>query len=216
MTRIAYHPPKSVSHGHGPKVRGGRKAWEAVQTFLREPAISVLRTPLKLTIWDPSQWTEQVVVEDARQDATKAFGPVTTVSGGFFNWELPADRLQEALAFALADELRPKQQLGPVALYVSYSFTWRFMPNQHGVESDQFFGKGNSIGVSVGSRRVFIQPTFVFGSSEHDKEFIRRLQELEAAMPFKPNERYYSRVEHKKSGPGEKLVKLSPGWRSAA
>jgi hypothetical protein len=68
----------------------------------------------------------------------------------------------------------------------------------------------------VGARRMFLQPTFVFEASDSDVDSITRLRELEAAMPFVPNDNYYYRVEAKKSGRGQKLVKLHKGWMGAA
>ncbi|MGC4076595.1 MAG: hypothetical protein QM702_06080 [Rubrivivax sp.] len=128
---------------------------------------------------------------------------------------MSAPSLLEALEFAFADEMRPKQQIGPCSLYLSYSFTWKEMPNPE-ILPMEHFGRGNSLGVSVGGRRVFIQPTFLFGASDTDCEFVTALRELEAAMPFVPKETNYYRVEPKKSGKGEKLVKLQSGWRGAA
>jgi len=211
---IAYHPPKSVSHGHGSRVRGTRKGWAATQAFLQEQTESEIRLPLKLMIWGPSQWTDQAVVAEARLAANHRFGTPTSISGEFHNWELGKNEMPSALEFSFADDERPKQSLGPVSLYVSYSFAWRSMPNPPAAKPTQHFGRGNSIGVSVGGRRVFIQPTFLFAASDEDPLFRSKLRELEQLMPFVPNSRYYHRVEAKKSGGGEKLVKLTEGWNS--
>ena len=213
---IAYHPPKSVSHGHGSRVRGTRKAWEATQTFLREETAAELRLPVKLMLWGPSQWTDQAVVLQTRESANEEFGAPTTISGEFHNWELKADDLATALEFAIADDERPRQSLGPVSLYVSYSFSWRTMPNPPPGETTQFFGRGSSMGVSVGGRRVFVQPTFLFAASDQDPLFRAELRALERSLPFKPNSNYYYRVEAKKSGGGDKRVKLPEGWSSVA
>lgn len=167
---------------------------------------------MKLSLWGPSQWTDPAVVESVRSEAARLFGQPTGNAGEFNNWELPIERIDEALEFALADEARPKQALGPVRLFVSYSFAWRALPNPP--EPTQHFGRGSWLGVSVGGRKVFIQPTFLFGASEQDREFVANLKSLELAMPFVPKESYYYRVEKKRSGEGEKLVKLHTGWQS--
>lgn len=215
MSAIAYHPPKSVSHGHGPRARSARKAWDATLAFLELNTVSELRSPLKLTIWGPSEWTDRAVVEAARADAARLFGAPTSISGEFHNWELPTERMSEALEFAFRDEERPKQSLGPVSLYVSYTFSWKTMPNLT-FKPTEHFGRGNWLGVSIGGRRVFLQPTFLFGASDRDREFTTKLKALELTMPFVPKETYYYRLEAKKSGAGEKLVKLRAGWRDAA
>ena len=89
------------------------------------------------------------------------------------------------------------------------------MPNPPISRPSAHFGKGNWLGVSVGGRKVFIQPTFLFGASEQDREFVAKLKTLEGTMPFVPKDSYYYRLEPKKTGEGEKLVKLHPGWQSA-
>jgi hypothetical protein len=212
MSVIAYHPPKSRSHGHGPRTRGTREAWKSIQDFLVGHTIAELHSPLKLMSWGASQWTDSALVETVRAEATELFGAPTAISGEFFNWELPVARLSEALEFAVADDARPKQALGPVGLYVSYSFTWKNLqtpsaPSQH-------FRRGNWLGISVGGRRVLIQPTFLFEATERD--FIPQLKHLESSMPFAPKDDYYYRLEPKKSGSGEKLVRLHRGWKDAA
>lgn len=209
MNVIAYHPPKSVSHGHGPRARNARKGWSAIQEFLAAYTISKLRSPLKLMSWGASQWTDSAEVEAVRSEATEIFGVPSSISGEFFNWELPIERLAEALEFAFADDTRPKQALGPVGLYVSYSFRWKNLPTP--AAPTEHFERGNWLGVSLGGRRVFIQPTFLFEASERD--FITQLKQLESAMPFVPKDDYYYRLEPKKSGTGEKLVKLHRGWK---
>jgi len=210
MTRIEYAAPKSVAFGHAPRFRNPRKAWEATQTFLRDHTAADLGVPLNLSLSGPSQWTDPAVVQATRAEATQTFGPATRVSGESFNWELPVASLPEALEFAFADAQRPKQSVGPVHLYLRYTFRWKIMPNP------QPLRPANSLGVMVGARRMFLQPTFVFEASDSDVDFISRLRELEAAMQFVPNDNYYSRVEAKKSGRGHKLVKLHKGWMGAA
>jgi hypothetical protein len=212
MNLVAYHPPKSVSHGHGPKARSTRKAWKTIQEFLVEHTIAELRSPLKLMSWGASQWNDPALVEAVRAEASEIFGAPTSISGEFFNWELPIARLAEALEFAFTDDTRPKQALGPVGLYISYSFTWKNMPNP--AAPSEHFRRGNWLGISVGGRRVFIQPTFLFEAS--DRDFIAQLKQLESSMPFAPKDDYYYRLEPKKSGTGEKLVKLHRGWKDAA
>lgn len=210
MTRLEYAPPKSAAFGHAPRLRNIRKAWEATQTFLREHTIADLRAPLNLSLSGPGQWTDAAVVQATRAEAAQAFGPATRISGETFIWELPANSLAEALEFAFADDRRPKQSVGPVHLYLGYTFQWKTMPNPQSIRP------ANSLGVMIGGRRMFLQPTFTFEASDADVGFVAGLRLLEAAMPFVPNDAYYYRLEGKKSGPGHKLVKLHKGWKSVA
>ncbi len=169
-----------------------------------------------MTIWGPSQWTEAAVVEATRAEAAKKFGPATTISGEFYNWDLPTAKLDEALDFAFEDESRPKQSLGPVRLYMSYSIAWKSLPNPATDTHGEHFASGSFLGLSVGGRKLFLQPTFLFEASDRDSLFIAQLSLLEQAMPFTPKDTNYYRVEPKKGGNGEKLVKLPAGWQSAA
>ena len=214
MSVIAYHPPKTVSHGHGPRARSVRKAWDATQTFLRQQTIAVLRAPLQLSIFGAGQWTDASVVERVRAEATALFGPAS-VSGESHSWELPVERLAEALEFAFADEDRPQQQLGPVHFHAAYSFDWRIMPNPPQSGPREHFRGGNRLGVSIIGRRLVIQPTFLFGASDQDADFVDKLKALQSTMPFVPKDSYYYRLEAKKTGKGDKLVKLPRGWQGA-
>jgi hypothetical protein len=217
MTVIAYHPPKSRSHGHGPRARTPRKAWSATQDFLREHTTFELQRPLDLTLWASARLFDESTIEAARSKATSMFGPVTTASGEFLKWELPVFRLDEALDFVLDGDhpTDEKAGIGPIDLYVSYLFKWNAMSNPEVLPSEHFT-RGNFLGVSISTRRLFIQPTFLFEAPERDWQFIANLQQLEAAMPFVPNDMYYYRIEPKKTGRGEKLVKLHNGWKSVA
>ena len=167
-------------------------------------------------VFGPGQWTDEAVVIAARAEAQHSFGAPTSISGSFYSWELTEQMLPEALEFAFADDDRPKQPVGPTSLYVSYSFDWRAMPNFPSNARNDYVSRGNSLGVSLGGRRVFIQPTFQFNASDEDPEFRAKLRELETTMPFKPKSTYYYRMEAKKTGKGQKLVKLSAGWSSVA
>jgi hypothetical protein len=206
MTRIEYAAPKSAAFGHAPRLRNPRNAWDATQIFLREHTDAELGEPLKLSLSGPSEWTDQAVVLATRADATQSFGPATRISGEHFEWDLPAASLVAALEFAFADDQRPKQSVGPVHLYLTYTFRWKMMAN---APSQRPL---NRLGAMLGARRMFLQPTFVFEATDSDADFIRSLRELEAAMPFAPKETNYHRVEVKKSGRGYKLVKLRKGW----
>lgn len=44
-------------------------------------------------------------------------------------------------------------------------------------------------------------------------QFKHKLCQLEQSMPFKPKDSYYYRLEPKKTGKGEKMVKLHEGWK---
>ncbi|MCC9598886.1 MULTISPECIES: hypothetical protein [unclassified Rubrivivax] len=212
---VAYHPPKSVSHGHGSRARNARRAWAATEEFIFKHTQANLSPTLRVKVWGPSEYTDATVFERAIEEGIVAFGSSPTVSGIFSVWELTNANLPQALEFAFKDEERPKQQLGPVDLYVSYSFEWKSLPPVPRGPDSSHFARGCRIGVSIGSRRCFIQPTFLFSLPSSSPELIHFLSELEPDLPFVPKDEYFCRVVPKKSDGGEKLVKLHRGWRSA-
>ena len=183
---------------------------------MNKHTIAELRSPLKLHVWGHDQFTDPAIVESTLAEAQDAFGSPTRVSGIFNEWELPSTRLDNALEFAFADDERPKQPSGPVGLYISYSFEWREMPNPNRSHSSVQFKSGNQITVALGGRRTFILPLFKFSASDQDATLVDKLRALEAALPFAPTDDYYYRIEPKKSGDGEKLVKLHKGWKDSA
>lgn len=109
----------------------------------------------------------------------------------------------------------PEQQLGPVGLSFWYSYEWKSLPPVPRGADSSHFARGCHLGVSIGARKCFIQPTFLFSLPSSSQELIRFLSELEPDLPFTPKDEYFYRVVPKKSGTGERLVKLHRGWRSA-
>ena len=181
-------------------------------SFLDKHATATIRTPLQLSIWSASNWTDAKVVECAKVEAISQFGEP---NDGDSRWSLSADFLQRAIDFAILDEQRPKQKLGPVRLFFSYSLKWKALPNPVLNSIDEPFGRGNWVGISIDGGKIFIQPTFLFEPNGIDKPFLSALHELENDMPFKPNEKYYHFVLPKKNGGGFKLVKPNVGWKDA-
>jgi hypothetical protein len=212
---VAYYPPKSVGHGHHSRDRDPRKAWALTQKFLEAHAFADLAEPLKLTIWGPNnKWTDKTVSEDTIAEATQTFRAPPAVSGIFYSWELPETILLQALEFAFADDERPKQSLGPVSLYISYGIEWKTLKPPVR-DKPRLYRHGSKLGVSVGGRKVFLQPTFLFGLPFQAPKLRRILTEIEGDLPFTMRDDFFQRVVPKKSGNGEKLVKLHKGWRSA-
>jgi len=211
---VAYFPPKSVGHGHGSRIRDARKVWRATQQFLEIHAHAELTEPLKLTVWGASEWTDKAVSEEALEEATTLFKSAPKVSGIFSNWELPRSALSDAIEFAFRDEQRAKQSIGPVALYLSYRIEWKALPPPVRRKGEHYF-HGTKLGVSIGGRKMFFQPTFLFPLPFQSTRLHRILAQLEQDLPFKFRDDFFQRVVPKKSGEGDKLVKLPKGWRSA-
>lgn len=201
---VVYQPTKAVSYGHAPRRRGLRRGWELAQDFLREHTSATL-VKVGVSTFEASPWTGLATVEAALRRAQDLFGAPVREN----QWDLAPEQLEQALAFAFEHDLR--QKIGPAFVSFHYDFTWRDMPNPG--PSAPFAWRGNALGILMEGSRVQLQPDFQFAAAASDRAFVARLRELEPAYPFKPRDAYYYRLVPKKSGPGERMIKLGEGWK---
>lgn len=181
---------------------------------MSDHTVAELQSPLKLTVFSPNQWNDHSVAQATIDEAVKTFRSPTSMSGMSYEWQLPTSRLAEALEFALADDQRPRQALGPTTLYFGYRFVWRDLPFGPTLATARHVLDKCLLAVSVGGGRVFLQPSFYFATTIDDKSFIEELSALELDMPFAPRDDFYYVVEPKKSGRGYKSRKLHKGWKT--
>ena len=205
---VVYHPPKSIGFGHHSRIRDGRKSLQFAQKFLTRNTIFNLASTIKLTVQAPSQWTNQVVSEQTVKDAIGIFGQPKHSS----YWEFSSSLLPEALEFAFADEQRPKQALGPVLISFSYQFEWEQAPARSNDFNKRFYNKGSTLGILIGSRKFFLQPTFIFPWVYDTQELHEFLIGLEPELPFRFRDDYFKRVVPTKDGKSERLLKLPKSW----
>jgi hypothetical protein len=199
MERVVYQPPKTVSYGQAPRVRGLRQGWELARTFLEEHTVP--GAP-RIRLW------------------TLETNPVTSAAAAVFGappngpeWQLGPERLDEALAFAF-DKRQHGLPIGAFLLSLWYDFSWRNMPNPEPGHPSP--ARDNTLGILFHPRSIQLQPTFQFAAPSHDQDFLMRLRQLETTFPFKPKDAYYYRVLPKKSGPGERMIRLGEGWKGSS
>ena len=102
----------------------------------------------------------------------------------------------------------------PTTLYFGYRFVWRDLPFGPTLATARHALEKCLLALSLGGRRVFLQPSFLFVASIDDKSFIDALSALESDMPFAPRDDFYYAVEPKKTGRGYKRRKLHKGWKA--
>ena len=214
---VVYQPPKSVGYGHGSKSRNARKAWWATEEFLSKHANAVNGPEIRLRVWEPSERTDAVISQQTMAEAIDTFGPPS--SGDINEWKLPAAQLTQALDFAFRDEERPKQLSGPVALHFWYRFDWKhLLPVTRGIDARFLVLPPNFrclLLISIGGRKFFAQPTFLFSLPSTSPKLARFLSELEPDLPFSLKDEYFYRVVPMRPGKKDRLFKLHQGWRHA-
>jgi hypothetical protein len=223
--RLCYQPPKSAAYGHASRLRNPRVGWPFTVEFLEKFTIHYdYIAGIRLSCSKPGKYTDETVAINRIQAAEKIFGPVTNAF--FPEWKLTLDQLPLAIEFALDDDKWPRQDLGPVSLYFSYILLWReFLvcpaPSRQDVveymRQDKWDDPGKSplsrLGVSLGQRRLFLQPFFQFPfpyNSETGREFLACIEEN---LPFRFRDQYFKRMPRSKKGTYGRMRKLPKGWR---
>lgn len=214
---VVYDPPKSVSFGHSSVPRDPRKAWPIVEGFLSCLDKVEWGHHVELTCHESSRWTDVSVAERRISEAKSLFGPSLNPQDPHPRWKISGSQLLSAIQFALDDDKYPKQQMGPVSFYFSYHFLWtEFEQRPYWTGRRDPRSRSSRLGVTIGGRKLFLQPTFVFPapwSSDHLREFIMR---VEQSVPFRFRDQYFKRsIPPKKTGRG-RLLNLPRSWRTSA
>ena len=220
--RVVYAPPKSVAFGHQARIRDARVAWTKALTFLSEFTLYRLQPYISLDCDGVNDSTSEAVSSERLATARGLFGPEknpSTVPMHTRSWELQPEQLPAAIEFALDDDKWPKQAGGPVMLFFRYEFLWRQLLASP-IGSDDQLEKlpptigWSTIGVILGSQRLFLQPYLVFPFHYSSTELAAFLLMIEETLPFRFRDQYFKRAlspaTGKKSG---RVLKLDKSWR---
>ena len=213
---VIYDPPKSVSFGHSSIPRDPRKAWPIVEKFLGNLDKIELGHNVELTCHEGGKWTDVSIAERRISEAKNLFGPALNPKAPHPHWKISEAQLSSAIQFALDDDRYPKQQMGPVRFHFYYRFLWpEFEQRPYWVGKGDTRPRSSSLGVTMGGRSLFLQPTFIFPapwSSERLREFITRVEQM---IPFRFRDQYFKRsIPPKKSGRG-RVLNLPASWRTS-
>jgi hypothetical protein len=186
--------------------------------FLQKHTVFRLATPIDLQCERPGQWVDAEVAEQRIEAARRLFGPDGNERGSPATWQLETSQLAAAIAFALDDDKWPRQRLGPTMLHVAYRFSWLNLEADARVAADvarSLWDDGdNLLGVSLGGRKLFLQPTFVFRQPYRSLLLLQFLDGLQNDAPFVLRRQYFRRLTPRKDGllGRGRLIKLDDGW----
>lgn len=213
---VVYGPPKSVSFGHHSVPRDPRKTWPTVEAFLRKLDHLELGHTVELICNEGGKWTDVAVAERRISEAQSVFGLALNPQDRNPRWKISASQLSVAIQFALDDDKYPKQQMGPTRLHFYYRFRWpEFEKRPYWTGKGDTRPRHSSLGVSVGGRSMFLQPTFVFPAPWHSELLREFITQVEERVPFRFRDQYFKRsLPPKKSGHG-RLLKLPASWRTS-
>jgi len=209
-TEVIYHPPKSSSFGHSATSRNPRKGWTQTKHFLETVTNYSLRDSVKLNIHCYPKWSDPILIEKCTMDAIEIFGPANKRTGELSNtWHVPLTRIDEAIEFAMQDIDRPIQEIGPTRLHFCFDLTWKQHQSLSNVTDP---GLGSHIGITLGGRRLFIQPTLRFPFQEVNRDLLDYLAYVQCHLPFKFRENCFKLFHPTKDGKSGIGRKLGPGW----
>jgi hypothetical protein len=213
---LVYNPPKSVSFGHTSTPRDPRKAWPIVEKFLGSLANVELGHSVELTCHEGGKWTDIAIAERRIEEAKSLFGAASNPQDAYPRWSISSEQVSSAVRFALDDDRYPKQEIGPVSFHCYYRFLWpEFEQRPYWASKNDTRPRSSSLGITVGGRRLFLQPTLVFPapwSSDYLREYLVR---VEQTIPFRFRDQYFKRwIPAKKSGYG-RFLNLPASWRAS-
>jgi hypothetical protein len=211
---VVYHPPKSVSFGHQSTPRNPRLAWPKVDHFLGGLTDVEFGHFSELTLYGPGNRMDDTIARSRLEEARVQLGPEIESPGGPARWRINESQIRSAVDFALADDKFPKQQLGPTGLHFYYRFLWtEFEQLPYWAGDGDAKNRKSHLGVTVGSGRLFLQPTFIFPAPWNSTLLRDFITQVEKIVPVRFRDQYFKRcVPTKKSELG-RLLKLPKNWR---
>jgi len=208
---VTYHLPKSVSHGQASRIRDPRKAWPAIEEFLATLTQATLHPHIFLMCL-PIQPPE--VVAARIDEARRCFGP-ETAHGPNSMWTLDVSQLTSAIDFALDDDKFPRQAFGPSLVNFGYRFYWNafdhYATEVSGVEPER---ASSFISVTLGQRRTFLRPDFVYPAAWNAQPLRDFLDRTEPLVPFQFRDKCFKRwVSPRHPANRGRTLRLDPDWR---
>ncbi len=221
---VVYHPPKSVAFGHLTSIRDPRRAWPRVQNFLNDHTcieqITASARTMPTLQFDPSRCNDHAMAAARLEEAVQRFGdPVRQERPAQAkSWIINPSLFDAAVDFAMGDEAFPEVNFGPTRLSYSWRFYWRDAESSLSAPLENDSRPSVSrLGVMMGGRRIFLQPTFVFTEPWTSTAVRTFLDRLESQLPFRIRNQYFKRVLAPR-GKGRRglVLNLPADWRRTA
>lgn len=214
---VLYQPPKSVSFGHQSRIRNARHAWAKTEEFLAGLTKHSFGHRMELTCHGPDTWTDPALAMLRIREARALFGQETNPSDAHLRWTISEPQLSSAIQFALDDDKFPTQQIGPTRLHFYYRFVWsEFERNPYHAAGDEAREQASTLGVFIGRKRLFLQPTLIFPAPWNSHLLRDFLSRIEPMLPFRFRDQYFQRMLPTKRGrKWGRTLKLSKNWRTS-
>ena len=192
---VSYHLPKSRSFQQATKGKP-RHALARIRQMLGALACDPqIRVSVSLSVDSPSEWLDAAVALACIEEARQLFGPEDDPSQqAKKTWDLAPALGEAAMEFALSDERWPRQQSGPIHLFVSYHFNWLSFPAELPEPLASWQHGTCLLLLNFNRRSLQVAPRFVFPvpyESVAFQEFITRLSD---AAPFDIKPKYFRRM----------------------
>ena len=214
----SYHPPKRVGFGHSARSTDPTRAWRATREFLEAHCAYQLSGTITLKCWTKGSPTGGAASADGLEQVTATFGDPTDRHPGVSEWHLRSTAVDGAIDLCATTNRRwPHESLGPLTIDFAYVLAWKGLTAdaRPDVASPAARAEASVLGIGVWTRRLFLQPHFVFPLPWDSSELRRLLATLSTACPFRFRDEYFSRVLRSEDGALSRSRKLPPGWLNA-
>jgi hypothetical protein len=200
---VRYDPPIGQTKAHKPRI-----AWPLVQDFLAAQQAPAFESPLAIGCWAPpdGKWADSVASARLRQ-AKELFGACgrnTTATIDFRH-------LDAAIAFALDDDLYPREQRS-IEVSFRYRFAWPDFPPRL-AQPKEWRSPRSEFYVTIGRGRIGLSPDLIFPApwtSAAVRDYVSR---LETSLPAKILDQHFLRWLPAREGKDPRWVKLPRDWR---
>jgi hypothetical protein len=205
--RVKYVPPKSMGFGHNARARTARQAWQKTLDFLDRHTLREMRR--EITFGFPSTAVDGP--GEYLGHVREKLGPQTG-QPPYHVWSLTSAEFELCLRLALDVDRWPRD--AEFRFSFCYDFVWR----QEGVQRIPREGAMNGVPkyswmiVTIGSRKVFLQPSFYFPHAHDSDEIHTLLQAIGSDLPFRFSPHHFQRVYAAKRGNGYVGRKLPKDW----
>jgi hypothetical protein len=181
-----------------------------------EQSPSSVRT-LPILEFDPTPCNNPDIAAARLEEAVRLFGDPTPQKRpvGAKSWTVDPSLFDAAVDFAMGDEAFPEVDFGPTRFHFYHWFHWREPQAGFRPPSERDPRRSSSyLGIHIGGRRIFVQPTFVFTEPWTSNALRTFLDGLEPELPFRIRNQYFKRVlaPKGKSRRG-RVLNLPADWR---
>jgi hypothetical protein len=226
---VLYHPSSGTGFGHTTRVRGTRRRWNAVRSFLdactiAEPPTEGVLTAYKASSFDAAdadQPAEACIAHAIAEFGVppRAFAGHTlwpsgeVQKGGRYEWDIATENVEQVVDHLVAGEPWPSQAFGPIELRVQIKFRWKdpqtgkVLPGQEAGTVEAPCSLMSKLTVVLGPR-LFIQPALWFPFPEGSASLAAHVRWAQEHLPFRLHPNHFRVGTLRADGTGSRMRKL--------